>query len=246
MKFKRFSWNWFSVSNFAPSFGIFNTWDWESQRASSLAEHYLSNCDLGIVCSDEEGEEILRQRGQFPALPFTASDCGSPSPRSPGSPASIGSYRNGGSPQAVPWDRFSVKMDTFKFPNMPTKYPNSNGRVKKKPPQQISDDIAKSPASGKCFPFFALITLRYTDKIMIRLWEGHGFLVKLIAMILKTTLTIYLKVIIVSWEYEAITASPSPCENNDKGNRKNFGLWPSYSWCGVWKFSTEMRMVPEN
>ena len=153
---------------------------------------------MGTVCSDEEGEEILRQRGQFPALPFTASDCGSPSPRSPGSPASIGSYRNGGSPQAVPWDRFSVKMDTFKFPNMPTKYPNSNGRVKKKPPQQISDDIAKSPASGKCSPFFALITLRYTDKIMIRLLEGHGFLVKLIAMILKTTLTIYLKVIIVS------------------------------------------------
>lgn len=110
---------------------------------------------MGTVCSDEEGEEILRQRGQFPALPFTASDCGSPSPRSPGSPASIGSYRNGGSPQAVPWDRFSVKMDTFKFPNMPTKYPNSNGRVKKKPPQQISDDIAKSPASGKCFPFLA-------------------------------------------------------------------------------------------
>lgn len=109
---------------------------------------------MGTVCSDEEGEEILRQRGQFPALPFTASDCGSPSPRSPGSPASIGSYRNGGSPQAIPWDRFSV--DTFKFPNMPTKYPNSNGRVKKKPRQQISDDIAKSPASGKCFPFLAL------------------------------------------------------------------------------------------
>lgn len=146
---------WFFVSNFAPSFGIFNTWDWESQRASFLAEHYLSKCYLGTVCSDEEGEEILRQRGQFPALPFTASDCGSPSPRSPGSPASIGSYRNGGSPQAIPWDRFSVKMDTFKFPNMPTKYPNSNGRVKKKQSPQISDDIAKSPASGKCFPFLA-------------------------------------------------------------------------------------------
>ena len=112
---------------------------------------------MGTVCSDEEGEEILRQRGQFPALPFTASDCGSPSPRSPGSPASIGSYRNGGSPQAVPWDRLSVtKMNTFKFPNMPTKYSNSNGRsVNKKKLQPMSDDIAKSPASGKCFPLLA-------------------------------------------------------------------------------------------
>ena len=41
-------------------------------------------------------------------------------------------------------------------------------------------------------------------------------------MVLKTTLTIYLKIIIVCGEYEAITVRPSSCENNDKGNRKNF------------------------
>ena len=49
-------------------------------------------------------------------------------------------------------------------------------------------------------------------------------MVKLIAMVLKATLTIYLKIIIVSGEYEAITVRPSPCENNDKGNRKNLIL----------------------
>ena len=49
-------------------------------------------------------------------------------------------------------------------------------------------------------------------------------MVKLIAMILKTALTIYLKIIIVSGEYEAITVSPSPHENNDKGNRKKLIL----------------------
>ena len=99
--------------------------------------------------SEEEGEEILRQRGQFPALPFTASDTGSPSPRSPRSPGSVSSYSNGSSPHpvGVPWGDFSA-TGNFKFPNMPHKY-SSNGRVKKKPP---SEGIAKSPGSGKfCF-----------------------------------------------------------------------------------------------
>lgn len=98
--------------------------------------------------SEEEGEEILRQRGQFPALPFTASDTGSPSPRSPRSPGSVSSYSNGGSPHpvGVPWGDFSA-TGNFKFPNMPHKY-SSNGRVKKKP--TVSEGIAKSPGSGKC------------------------------------------------------------------------------------------------
>lgn len=61
-----------------------------------------------IFSSEEEGEEILRQRGQFPALPFTASDSGSPSPRSPRSPGSVSSYSNGGSPLGVPWGDFSA------------------------------------------------------------------------------------------------------------------------------------------
>lgn len=91
--------------------------------------------------SDEEGEEILRQRGQFPALPFTASECGSPSPRSPRSPGSVSTYSNGSSPQAVPWESFSATgRNSFKFHS-------NNGRVNKKKPQHITDVIAKSPAS---------------------------------------------------------------------------------------------------
>ena len=103
---------------------------------------------LCLFSSEEEGEEILRQRGQFPSLPFTASDSGSPSPRSPRSPGSVSSYSNGGSPHpvGVPWGDFSA-TGNFKFPNMPHKYA-SNGRVKKKPP--ASEGIAKSPGSGKC------------------------------------------------------------------------------------------------
>lgn len=92
----------------------------------------------------------MRQRGQFPALPFTTSDTGSPSPRSPRSPGSVSSYSNGSSPHpvGVPWGDFSA-TGNFKFPNMPHKY-SSNGRVKKKP--SASDGIAKSPGSGKfCF-----------------------------------------------------------------------------------------------
>lgn len=103
-----------------------------------------------FYCSEEEGEEILRQRGQFPVLPFTTSDTGSPSPRSPRSPGSVSSYSNGSSPHpvGVPWGDFSA-TGNFKFPNMPHKY-SSNGRVKKKPP--ASEGIAKSPGSGKfCF-----------------------------------------------------------------------------------------------
>ena len=91
----------------------------------------------------------MRQRGQFPALPFTASESGSPSPRSPRSPGSVSSYSNGNSPQAIPWGDFSANGN-FKFPSVPQpKYPASNGRVKKKP--NVSDGIAKSPGSGKCF-----------------------------------------------------------------------------------------------
>lgn len=96
--------------------------------------------------SDEEGEEILRQRGQFPALPFTASECGSPSPRSPRSPGSVSTYSNGGSPQAIPWESFSATgRSGFKF------HP-SNGRVNKKKPQHIPDGIANSPGSGSTSP----------------------------------------------------------------------------------------------
>ena len=104
--------------------------------------------------SEEEGEEILRQRGQFPSLPFTASDSGSPSPRSPRSPGSVSSYSNGGSPHpvGVPWGDFSA-TGNFKFPNMPHKY-SSNGRVKKKPP--ASEGVAKSPGSGKFSLLFIL------------------------------------------------------------------------------------------
>ena len=110
------------------------------------------------VSSDEEGEEILRQRGQFPALPFTASECGSPSPRSPRSPGSVSTYSNGSSPQAIPWESFSVNnRDSFKFPSMPQKYP-SNGRVHKKKPPHIHDGMAKSPASGECFLGFFFLS----------------------------------------------------------------------------------------
>lgn len=96
--------------------------------------------------SEEEGEEILRQRGQFPALPFTASDSGSPSPRTPQSPGSISNYSNGGSPLGVPWGDFSATAD-FKYPTMPAshKYSSSNGRLKRKP--NVPDGFVKSPAS---------------------------------------------------------------------------------------------------
>lgn len=94
--------------------------------------------------SDEEGEEILRQRGQFPVLPFTASDCGSPSPRSPGS---LSTYSNGGSPQAVRWDSLSVTgRDSFNLHA-------SNGRVNKKKQCHLPEGIAKSPDSGKFYKF---------------------------------------------------------------------------------------------
>lgn len=90
--------------------------------------------------SDEEGEEILRQRGQFPPLPFTVSECGSPSPRSPRSPHSA--YSNGGiPPHAFPYDNFSATGgNNFKSHA-------SNGRVNKKKPRHISEGIAKSPGS---------------------------------------------------------------------------------------------------
>lgn len=95
--------------------------------------------------SEEEGEEILRQRGEFPALPFTASDSGSPSPRSPRSPGSISNYSNGGSPLGVPWGDFSATSD-FKYPPMPAshKYSSTNGRIKRK---NVPDGFVKSPAS---------------------------------------------------------------------------------------------------
>lgn len=90
--------------------------------------------------SDEEGEEILRQRGQFPPLPFTVSECGSPSPRSPRSPHSA--YSNGGiPPHAFPYDNFSATGGN----NFKTHA--SNGRVNKKKPRHISEGIAKSPGS---------------------------------------------------------------------------------------------------
>lgn len=96
--------------------------------------------------SEEEGEEILRQRGQFPALPFTASDSGSPSPRSPRSPGSVSSYSNGGSPLGVPWGDFSATAD-FKYPTMPASHKySSNGRLKRK--ANVPDGFVKSPASG--------------------------------------------------------------------------------------------------
>lgn len=123
--------------------------------------------NFNFFFSEEEGEEILRQRGQFPALPFTASDSGSPSPRSPRSPGSVSSYSNGSSPHpvGVPWGDFSA-TGNFKYPNMPNKYP-SNGRVKKKQP--ASEGIAKSPASGKfsCLVLDLNIQTK-TNKIMIR------------------------------------------------------------------------------
>lgn len=100
-----------------------------------------------IFSSEEEGEEILRQRGQFPALPFTASDSGSPSPRSPRSPGSVSSYSNGGSPLGVPWGDFSATAD-FKYPTMPASHKySSNGRLKRK--ANVPDGFVKSPASGK-------------------------------------------------------------------------------------------------
>lgn len=96
--------------------------------------------------SEEEGEEILRQRGEFPALPFTASDSGSPSPRSPRSPGSISNYSNGGSPLGVPWGDFSATSD-FKYPPMPAshKYSSTNGRIKRN--RNVPDGFVKSPAS---------------------------------------------------------------------------------------------------
>lgn len=118
-----------------------NSWP----KSTTLIKHIKSTFNLStiIFCSDEEGEEILRQRGQFPALPFTASECGSPSPRSPRSPGSVSTYSNGSSPQAVPWESFSATgRNSFKFHS-------NNGRVNKKKPQHITDVIAKSPASGK-------------------------------------------------------------------------------------------------
>ena len=116
---------------------------------------------LNFFSSEEEGEEILRQRGQFPALPFTASDNGSPSPRSPRSPGSVSSYSNGSSPHpvGVPWGDFSA-TGNFKYPNLPNKY-SSNGRVKKKQP--ASEGIAKSPASGECY-FIADSRLKHPDQ----------------------------------------------------------------------------------
>ena len=103
--------------------------------------------------SEEEGEEILRQRGEFPALPFTASDSGSPSPRSPRSPGSISNYSNGGSPLGVPWGDFSATSD-FKYPPMPAshKYSSTNGRIKRN--RNVPDGFVKSPASGKCLTLF--------------------------------------------------------------------------------------------
>ena len=114
--------------------------------------HHFSHF-LIFFSSEEEGEEILRQRGEFPALPFTASDSGSPSPRSPRSPGSISNYSNGGSPLGVPWGDFSATSD-FKYPPMPAshKYSSTNGRIKRN--RNVPDGFVKSPASGKCLTLF--------------------------------------------------------------------------------------------
>lgn len=125
------------------------------QQDYIICLHHFSHF-LIFFSSEEEGEEILRQRGEFPALPFTASDSGSPSPRSPRSPGSISNYSNGGSPLGVPWGDFSATSD-FKYPPMPAshKYSSTNGRIKRN--RNVPDGFVKSPASGKCLTLFFLV-----------------------------------------------------------------------------------------
>lgn len=107
---------------------------------------------LLFLCSDEEGEEILRQRGQLPALPFATGNGEYAYPKTPREVDTTTS--NGSTKRAFSWENFSANNTGFKYPGVPPQGKFSgNTRTKRRNSSINSEASRESSHQSKHYSF---------------------------------------------------------------------------------------------